>query len=577
MLQSCNGCSPLHIAIKRKDFNKAKSLLESCPEDAKVQDRKRNLPLHFAVCHGDSDMVKVLLKAFPKGAMLRNSDGDLPLNIASRRKYLDIAKLLLESYPEAAKVQNSNGNSQLHIVAKRQDFDTVKLLTEFYPEAAMMKNKEGDLSLHIACTSKSFHIGEFLLKLYPEGSKVRNKNGQIPLHISCQNNDAEMIILLLKTHSEGAKVKDKKGWLPLLHTINYSGSFDIIKMLFDAYPEASTVKTNEGNLPLHVACKIHTSDIDNIVQFLLKAYPAGAKVQNLAGLLPLHIALERRAFNAAKLLLEEYPDASIVRNKAGKSPLLLLCKYYYSGQHPSDPKYNLEWLDLFISANPVGIDIRDQKGKFPSDILRRSTAKPKLYFIDQEGNLPSDILQYEASKHGELSTNADDYMYIPREVLFWLHDAVKRGVCKHVVKLLLQAFPASCLIQDEKGMVPMHYVCSSTMPNFFENFVVLLEFDALSLLIEDTQGRTPLQCFSADAFAVLETDVFLIHHLAGHSLNLSVELLIFVVNFFPKSLSTPDKRGMLPFHHAALNSASSIEVLMYFLCETPDVIRPSQP
>jgi len=272
---------------------------------------------------------------------------------------------------------------------------------------------------------------------------------------------------------------------------------------------------------------------------------------NNDGDLPLHVALKTRALNAAKWLIKMYPEAARVKNQAGNSPLSLLCKEYFR------EKFDLEWLDLFISANPVAIKIRDQKGNLPSDILRSAALKR---FPGQPRTIHADQNFYAHHKH-----------------LFLLHDAIKGGVSKYVVRLLLQAFPTSCLTPDNNGMVPLHYACSSTISSCFENVMILLEFDARSLLIDDTQGRTPLQYLSADTIAVLEKDIFLVHHLAGHSLNLSAELSLFLVNFFPKSLSTPDKRGMLPFHHAALNSASSIDVLIYFLSETPDVIRPIQP
>jgi len=484
---------------------------------------------------------------------------------------LDTAKLLLAVYPEGATVQNSDGNSPLQIAIKRENLDATKLLLDSCPDSAKAQNNEESLPLHIACRIKSLHIAELLLNAYPEGSKVRNKNGQIPLHCACRNNDTEMAILLLKTHSEGAKVKDNNGRLPVLHSLIFCGSSGFIKMLFKAYPEAVREKTNEGNLPLHVACKMHTADIDDIVQFLIEAYPEGAKVQNLAGFLPLHFAVDRNAFNAAKWLLKVYPEASIVKNQAGYSPLILLCNDYFIS------KFELEWLDLFLSANPGSMDIRDQRGDLPSDILR--SAASTLDVTYQEDDLPSftdslrDLLRsYHSNATNQVyHTNATNQAY-----KFLLHNAIKRGLSKHAVKLLLQAFPASCSVRDEKGMAPLHYACSSTTSNFLDNVVLLLEFDADSLIIEN-RGRTPLQYLSADKFAVLKSDVFFVHHLAAHSLKISGESLRLLFHYFPKSISTPDKRGMLPFHYAVLNSASTVEVLMLFLSESPDVLCSIQP
>ncbi|MFN9951934.1 MAG: ankyrin repeat domain-containing protein, partial [bacterium] len=246
-------------------------------------------------------------------------------------------------------------------------------------------------------------------------------------------------------------------------------------------------------------------------------------MQNCDGDLPLHVAVDSRAFNAAKALLKVYPQASVLKNQAGNSPLSLLCKNY------SMSDFNVEWLDLFLSTNPVSIGVRDQKGNLPSDILRNAASKAHV--------------------------NSLRYIYM-------LHNAIEKRVSKHTVKLLLQAFSTSCFAQDNEGRVPLHYACSNFTFEYLENLLLLLDFDPDSLSIEDNQGKTPLQYLSADALVRLENDIFLVHHLAAHSLKISGESLRLLFHYFPKSISTPDKRGMLPFHYAVLNSASTVEVLM---------------
>lgn len=64
----------------------------------------------------------------------------------------------------------------------------------------------------------------------------------------------------------------------------------------------------------------------------------------------------------------------------------------------------------------------------------------------------------------------------------------------------------------------------------------------------------------------------LVHRLTTHPTNLSEKALRFLVKMFPDSITTLDKYGMLPFHRACLNPTSKLEVLMYFLKMSPEVV-----
>jgi hypothetical protein len=48
--------------------------------------------------------------------------------------------------------------------------------------------------------------------------------------------------------------QSNQGWLPLCHALQYNASSDIIKLIFQAYPQAVKVPNNSnGHLPLHIA------------------------------------------------------------------------------------------------------------------------------------------------------------------------------------------------------------------------------------------------------------------------------------------------------------------------------------
>ncbi len=54
-------------------------------------------------------------------------------------------------------------------------------------------------------------------------------------------------------------------------------------------------------------------------------------------------------------------------------------------------------------------------------------------------------------------------------------------------------------------------------------------------------------------------------HLAASSNNLSELSLQLMGHAYPESIITGEKYGMLPFHHACLNTACSLEVLFALL------------
>ncbi len=57
-------------------------------------------------------------------------------------------------------------------------------------------------------------------------------------------------------------------------------------------------------------------------------------------------------------------------------------------------------------------------------------------------------------------------------------------------------------------------------------------------------------------------------------LQLSETSLHLLIDYFPSSITRPDKRGILPFHHVALNTALSVEVLMLFISLASEAISP---
>jgi hypothetical protein len=123
------------------------------------------------------------------------------------------------------------------------------------------------------------------------------------------------------------------------------------------------------------------------------------RVQGERQILTLHFALVYKASNkVVNMLLQAYSEAAQVKNIFfRKFPLHYACK---------SPLYlrdsSLEVLNLLITAYPEGMDAKDRHGKLPEDYLKEEAAK----------------------------LNSTEHMYLQ-------HEAVKHGLSRHLVTLLL--------------------------------------------------------------------------------------------------------------------------------------------
>ncbi len=154
-----------------------------------------------------------------------------------------------------------------------------------------------------------------------------------------------------------------------------------------------------------------------------------------------------------------------------------------------------------------------------------------------------------------------------------LQKAILNELSEHAVKLILKAFPENCLVQDENGMTPLHHACAgSNAPGFLNYVMALVDASAESLTIQDNRGGTPLQLLTSAACNLVEKKLFPLHRLAARSHKLCKKSLQLLADYFPESITLPDKYGIIPFQYACLNQASSVGVLMHFILMSPDII-----
>jgi len=141
----------------------------------------------------------------------------------------------------------------------------------------------------------------------------------------------------------------------------------------------------------------------------------------------------------------------------------------------------------------------------------------------------------------------------------------------HLIRSLIQAFPEGCMTKDESGLIPLHHVCRNANVNNIRALKVLLDASPESFDVANNDGKNPFQCLKIVASQSDERGMFLLHRLAACSKgNTNEDTLRLLFNANPDAIALPDNFLMLPVHHAVLNQASSLEMLMQLIKLDPD-------
>jgi len=155
-----------------------------------------------------------------------------------------------------------------------------------------------------------------------------------------------------------------------------------------------------------------------------------------------------------------------------------------------------------------------------------------------------------------------------------IHMAYQYGHLLDAMRILLEAYPKSIFVMDNEGWLPIQYAC--WWSGSFQALNPLLQADPESIdypestLVVYNNGDVPLisTSFNRAAAHKDERGMLLLHHLAGYD-KFTEDLFIFLFGSYPEAIAVPDNHGLLPFHHACISAASSVETLMLFLKRYP--------
>ena len=343
-------------------------LLECFPDAASAADENGRSPLHCA-CGNNPNMtpgiIHLLINANPDSLRSVNNKGSTPLIALCVTKTRDdvaaieILKLLLDKYPEAVRHAPYHGNLPIHIASMRRSPEFCRMLIEAYPGSERITDPNGSLPLHYACAQNSLATVEYVYKLFPGAIDHVDTDGY-PIHdaIRCIQRrynpiDAVKVLQFLLDcdpnqkliHHQGKSLLDFACWEEY-NDSNIEAGIKIIKILFDAYPEA--IEDNEIAPDLRdyhrraqaffdrINPNIHRQQVQAFINSEL-VYARQAKDHILMtaldenGRLHLHTALQNNVrLGSIKLLVNGNPAAVQSPDNSGALPLHIACQHHDS-------------------------------------------------------------------------------------------------------------------------------------------------------------------------------------------------------------------------------------------------------
>ena len=323
--------------------------------------------------------------------LCRNSD-NLP-----ESELLEKIDVTLLECPEAAHERDEYGYTLLHVAAVYRPLEFCRRLIDLNPDAIKSKNREGMLPLHCACQCNYVETVRYLFEMYPESIHVFDSQRNYPIDFLLFNDDEGDSLLelarFLLQHDEGAVTKcDIYGNMSLHYAVEFESTVNIVKLVYNAYPQAIYMENNEGTTALsraryfesHVAVSFLEAQLEFVrqatedlvpddtgrlplhrailrrdvpvgtIKLMIAANPISVRATDAKGMSPLHFASEIDDLDVIKCLIEQCKEALEIQDLGGNLPLHHAC---------SVGLYDV--VNCILDESEYGVSIRNTDGKLP--------------------------------------------------------------------------------------------------------------------------------------------------------------------------------------------------------------------
>lgn len=233
--------------------------------------------------------------------------------------------VLLANSPEIVKtamVTVAKKRFRKEIFKERPDWTEVNAIIQQYPCAVRgtFDIRDGSTALHLVCMKKApLDVIQKVVEYWPDSVKEKDDGGYLPLHIVCALGSPTEVVQCLIEGNDGQ--------------------------------DSPMVKDVNGNLALHLACRHDSAETFDTIKLLVEAAPEAVKETDVAGDYPLHLAsFHHLPLEAIRFIARRYPEAIHMPDKSSYSPLDL-AKQTLCGKPKEE---NVEWLAL-VTARKIDV------------------------------------------------------------------------------------------------------------------------------------------------------------------------------------------------------------------------------
>ena len=296
MEENEEGQTPLYIALKTCQFNKAETLM------AAYNPHNRTL-LHHVCLHPSLHESFVSLLEIPK-------------------------------YQEMLHCLDKNENTPLHVATSYRFLEALKGLISRDPNLVTMTNKSGQTPLHIACHSRNLEAVDIILRHCPPNIVgVSDGDNWLPLHSACQIGDKDLVKSLLEKDPNpltSLRTRNIDGDTPfhLLCTM----SADLVEYMLTHYEDLRYMLDEQdkaGNTPFHLVLKLGSNkEISNALESLLRYCDSIPMSLNRSGSTVYQDCIKEAFDDPLKIMLRKCP------NQLTCSDVADLCRYAVQFEPP---------------------------------------------------------------------------------------------------------------------------------------------------------------------------------------------------------------------------------------------------